>query len=81
LGFSKDDPLPEIHLNQLYDFFELIDVKFVNIFDYTCRYCNIPIALSQQIYNEEQKYAEKPNAFGRKSKKRVKKRKRSRRRL
>ena len=83
LGFSKDDPLPEIHLNQLYDFFELIDVKFVNVFDYTCRYCEIPSALSQQIYNEEQKYAEKPDAFGRKkrkSKKRVKKRKRSRRR-
>jgi hypothetical protein len=88
LGFDKilkDELLPEIHLNQLYDFFELIDVKFVNIFDYTCRYCEagIPSAVSQQIYNEEQKYAEKPDAFGRKkrkSKKRVKKRKISRRR-
>jgi hypothetical protein len=88
LGFveiSKDEPLPEINLSQLYDFFELIGVKFVNVFDYTCRYChdNFPTSVSQQIYNEEQKYAEKPDAFGRKkrkSKKRVKKRKRSRRR-
>ena len=85
LGFdkiSKDELLPDIYLNQLYNFFELINVKFVNIFDYTCRHCNneFPSALSQQIYNEEQTYAEKPDAFGkkkRKSKKRVKKRKRS----
>ena len=76
LGFtgSKTRVL-NVSLEQIYNFFQLIGVNYANIMDYTCRACSIgrlTQELSDKIYSVEQRYREKPIAFGLTKKKRRK---------
>jgi hypothetical protein len=80
LGFNKKDRIMDVTLEQIYNFFMLIGVKYANIMDYTCRKCSVgrlSKSLTEQIYSVEQKFKKKPVAFGLKrsySKKRSNKR-------
>jgi len=60
-----------IDLVQLFRFFELVGIKYVNIIDHSCRSFNrafkIPIEKGEELYKEEQKYIVKPVAFGKRS--------------
>jgi hypothetical protein len=70
----------DLTLEQIYEFFQLVGVKYANLMDYTCRACTmgrIPQGLSDRIYSIEQQYAVKPVAFGKRSKKRSDSKKRS----
>lgn len=67
LGFGKKDRIMDVSLEQIYNFFMLIGVKYANIMDYTCRACSIGRLsqdLSDKIYRVEQAYKVKPIAFG-----------------
>jgi hypothetical protein len=79
LGFGKKDRITDVSLEQIYNFFMLIGVKYANIMDYTCRKCsvgNLSKSLTEQIYSVEQNFKKKPVAFGLKqSKKHTNKRK------
>jgi len=69
-GFGKKDRVLNLSLEQIYQFFQLLGVKYANIMDYTCRACSIgrlPQNLTDSIYRTEQKYAVKPVAFGKQS--------------
>ena len=60
----------ELSLEQIYEFFQLIGVKYANLMDYTCRACSIgtiPQSLSNRLYDVEQGYSVKPVAFGKHS--------------
>lgn len=62
-----DREIFNISLEQLYNFFTLIGISYVNIIDNSCRSnINGPILqeISDIIYKDEQKYAVKPDAFG-----------------
>ena len=63
-----------INLIQLFRFFELVGIKYVNIIDHSCRSFDralkIPIEKREERFKEEQKYIVKPVAFGKRSKKR-----------
>ena len=77
-GFKgRQARIMDLSLEQIYDFFQLVGVDYSNLMDYSCRACSIgriPQALSDRIYNVEQRYTEKPVAFGfKRSKKRSKK--------
>ncbi len=81
-GFTgRTERIMDLSLEQIYTFFQMVGVDYANIMDYTCRACSmgrIPQSLSNQIYSLEQKYTEKPVAFGlikRSSRKRTNKRK------
>jgi len=67
-GFTgRTERIMDLSLEQIYTFFQMIGVDYANIMDYTCRACSmgrIPQSLSNKIYSVEQKYAEKPIAFG-----------------
>jgi len=67
-GFTKKQRrIMDLSLEQLYYFFQLLGVEYVNIMDYTCRSCSIgslPQDLTDKIYNVEQKFKDKPVAFG-----------------
>jgi len=79
-GFGKKDRVMNISLEQLYHFFQLLGVKYANIMDYTCRACSVgrlPQNLTDSIYRTEQKYAVKPVAFGKRTKSKWSKGKRS----
>jgi hypothetical protein len=77
-GFGKKDRILNLSLEQIYDFFQLVGVKYANIMDYTCRACSVgrlPQNLTDSMYRTEQRYRIKPVAFG----KRIKRRKSSKR--
>ena len=78
LGFtSKKSQLTELTLIQLYGFFKLLDITFVNIMDFSCRACStgrLPKSVMDTIYEKEQRYTNKPIAFGLKNKNTTKKR-------
>lgn len=61
-----------INLIQLFRFFELVGIKYVNIIDHSCRSFDralkIPIEKREERFKEEQKYTVKPVAFGKRSK-------------
>jgi hypothetical protein len=63
-----------INLIQLFRFFELVGIKYVNIIDHSCRSFDralkIPIEKREERFKEEQKYTVKPVAFGKRSKRR-----------
>ena len=76
---GKKDRVMDVSLEQIYNLFELLEVKYANIMDYTCRACSIGRLsqdLTNTIYSVEQRYRIKPFAFGKRSdsKKRSKKR-------
>ncbi len=67
LGFGKKDRIMDVSLEQIYNFFMLIGVKYANIMDYTCRACSVGRLsqdLTDKIYSVEQRYKVKPIAFG-----------------
>jgi hypothetical protein len=74
-----------IDLVQLFRFFELVGIKYVNIIDHSCRSFNrafkIPIEKGEELFKEEQKYIVKPVAFGKRSDGKRSDGKRSKRRL
>jgi len=61
-----------INLVQLFLFFELVGIKYVNIIDHSCRSFNsafkIPVEKGEDRFKEEQKYIVKPVAFGKRTK-------------
>ena len=70
LGFGKKDHILNLSLEQIYDFFQLLEIKYANIMDYTCRACSLgrlPQNLTDSIYRTEQSYRIKPVAFGKRS--------------
>jgi hypothetical protein len=69
-GFGKKERIIDLSLEQIYNLFQLLDIKYVNIMDFSCRSCSIgriPEDMSENIYTEEQKYIIKPEAFGKRS--------------
>jgi len=69
-GFGKKERIIDLSLEQIYNLFQLLDIKYVNIMDFSCRSCSIgriPKDISESIYTEEQKYIIKPEAFGKQS--------------
>jgi hypothetical protein len=67
LGFGKKDRIMDVSLEQIYNFFMLVGVKYTNIMDYTCRKCSVghlSKSLTEQIYSVEQNFKKKPVAFG-----------------
>jgi len=60
----------DLSLEQIYDFFQLLGIKYANIMDYTCRACSIGSlsqGLTDSIYRVEQNFKIKPVAFGKRS--------------
>ena len=61
-----------ITLEQLYRFFELVGIKYVNIIDHTCRNFHPSFKLTQEkneeLFKKEQQYSAKPVAFGKRTK-------------
>jgi hypothetical protein len=71
-GFGKKDRIMDLSLEQIYNFFQLLGVKYANIMDYTCRACSIGRLsqdLTDSIYRVEQNFKIKPVAFGKRSEK------------
>ncbi len=69
-GFGKKERIMDLSLEQIYNLFQLLGIKYVNIMDFSCRSCSIgriPEDMSESIYTEEQKYIIKPEAFGKRS--------------
>jgi hypothetical protein len=60
-----------ITLEQLYRFFELVGIKYVNIIDHTCRKFHPSFKLTEEkneeLFKKEQQYSAKPVAFGKRS--------------
>ena len=60
-----------ITLEQLYRFFELVGIKYVNIIDHTCRNFHPSFKLTEEkkdeLFEKEQQYSVKPTAFGKRS--------------
>jgi hypothetical protein len=60
-----------ITLEQLYRFFELVGIKYVNIIDHTCRNFHPSFKLTEEkneeLFKKEQQYSVKPVAFGKRS--------------
>ena len=80
LGFGKKDRIMDVSLEQIYNFFMLIGVKYANIMDYTCRKCSVghlSKSLTEQIYSVEQNFKKKPVAFGFKQSRRKRSNKRN----
>ena len=72
---GKKERIMDVSLEQIYNFFQLLEVKYANIMDYTCRACSIGRLsqdLTNSIYSVEQTYRIKPVAFGKRSRKRIK---------
>jgi hypothetical protein len=77
---GKKDRIMDLSLEQIYNFFQLLGVKYANIMDYTCRACSIGRLsqdLTDSIYRVEQNFKIKPVAFGKRSEKKRSKGKRS----
>jgi len=68
LGFvGRQDRIMDLSLERLYDFFLLLGVDYVNIMDYTCRSCSVPMppAVLENIYRIEQERSRgNPDRFG-----------------
>lgn len=67
---GKKDRVMDVSLEQIYQLFQLLEVKYANIMDYTCRSCSIGRLsqdLTNTIYSVEQRYRIKPVAFGKRS--------------
>jgi hypothetical protein len=68
LGFVKrQDRIMDLSLERLYDFFLLLGVDYVNIMDYTCRSCAVPMpsAVLENIYRiEQERSRSNPDRFG-----------------
>lgn len=68
LGFvGRQDRIMDLSLERLYDFFLLLGVDYVNIMDYTCRSCAVPMppAVLENIYRIEQERSRiNPDRFG-----------------
>jgi hypothetical protein len=68
LGFTgRKDRVMDVSLEQIYNLFQLLGVKYANIMDYTCRSCSVGRLsqdLTDKIYSVEQRYRVKPVAFG-----------------
>ena len=77
LTFSShdDEPIDRLSLENLYNFFKLMEIDYVNIFDFSCRSCITGRAMSEDeiadIGNSEFAAFRKVNAFGKR--KRIKK--------
>ena len=58
-------------LEQLYKFFKLVGIKYVNIIDHSCRYFYPNTGLTEkkaeELFEKEQQYSVKPTAFGKRS--------------
>jgi hypothetical protein len=83
-GFGKKDRIMDLSLEQIYNFFQLLGIKYANIMDYTCRACSIGRLsqdLTDSIYRVEQTYKIKPVAFGKRSDGKRSDGKRSKRRI
>ena len=62
---------PELSLDQLYKFFKLVGIKYVNIIDHSCRaFSNLTEENAQKLFEKEQHYSVKPVAFGKRSRRR-----------
>ena len=68
LGFvTRQDRIMDLSLERLYDFFLLLGVDYVNIMDYTCRSCAVPMppAVLENIYRiEQERSRSNPDRFG-----------------
>ena len=78
LGFNdEEERLQTITLNTLFRFFKELNISYVNIFDLTCRTCergNLDPNEIERIFFYETDFNEKPVAFGKTNKKKLKKR-------
>ena len=85
LGFGRKTRILELSLTQLYEFFKLMGVQYVNVMDFTCRSCAIDMNQSiphsvlekiyENIYEKEQFHTnnEKQTLFGGNKSRKVKK--------
>lgn len=68
LGFiNRKTRVSTLSLKHLYDFFQLLGVRYVNIMDYSCRSCavNMNQSIFENVYRIEQGYAgDKRGLFG-----------------
>ena len=68
LGFEgTTERIMDLSLEQIYEFFQLLGISYVNLMDFTCRACSIgvmPQSISEKIYGVEQKFSVKKTAFG-----------------
>jgi hypothetical protein len=75
LGFVKrQDRIMDLSLERLYEFFLLLGVDYVNIMDYTCRSCAVPMppAVLENIYRiEQERSRSNPDRFGGSKKRRI----------
>ena len=66
--------ISQLDLEQLYRFFELVGIKYVNIIDHSCRFFYPTIGLTEkkaeELFEKEQQYSVKPTAFGKRSSRR-----------
>ena len=71
LGFEgATERVMTLSLEQIYEFFQLVGISYVNLMDFTCRACSVgvmPQSISDQFYNIEQKISVKKTAFGKRS--------------
>lgn len=72
LGFEgATERVMTLSLEQIYEFFQLVGISYVNLMDFTCRACSVgvmPQSISDQFYNIEQKLSVKKSAFGKRNK-------------
>ena len=76
LGFGRKNRVSELSLTQLYEFFKLMGVQYVNVMDFTCRSCAIDMnqSILENIYKMEQDQNNaKRGLFGGKKSRKVKK--------
>jgi hypothetical protein len=74
LGFGRKNRIMDLSLERLYDFFLLLGVDYVNIMDYTCRSCAVPMppAVLENIYRiEQERTRSNPDRFGGSKKRRI----------
>jgi hypothetical protein len=62
------DRIFELNLEQLYEFFKLVGIKFVNVIDGSCRSFHPKLQITgekaEKLYLKEKKFITKPEAFG-----------------
>jgi hypothetical protein len=79
MGLKRGQKLTTIDLIKLYELFELCDIQYVNILDYSCRLCQGQTRLSpehiEDIYRKEQDYSSLLPRFGGKYKSKTRKNK------
>ena len=66
-----ENKISDLDLEQLYSFFKLVGIKYVNIIDHTCRnfrsIINLTETKAEKLFEKEQQYSTKPVAFGKRS--------------